>query len=106
MFPTEPLKSSDHYIRLTNGDAASARLSAVQKQYLEDPFIKYFVPRAQFQAPKPPLINIGTFLRSTAIDDLVHQWLSLSEHEGKLCQIVSFGAGSDTRFWRIAVSLR
>lgn len=93
----------DAAIRLTDSDAAAARLSAVQKQYLQDPFIKYLVPRAHLQTPRPPLINIGTFVRSTAIDDLVYQWLELSKQEGKRCQIISFGAGSDTRFWRIAV---
>src|ERR1700722_5082802 len=94
----------DVAIRLTDTDAAAARLSAVQKQYLQDPYIKYLVPRAHLQTPKPPLINIGTFIRSTAIDDLVRRWLSLSKHEEKPCQVVSLGAGSDTRFWRIAVS--
>jgi [phosphatase 2A protein]-leucine-carboxy methyltransferase len=96
----------DAAIRLTDGDAAVARLSAVQKHYLQDPYVKYFVPRAHLQPPKPALINIGTFVRSTAIDDLVHRWLLSSEHDGKRCQIVSMGAGSDTRFWRIAVSDR
>jgi [phosphatase 2A protein]-leucine-carboxy methyltransferase len=102
--PENTAVDTDISIRLTDSDAATARLSAVQKQYLQDPYIKYFVPRAHLQTSKPPLINIGTFIRSTAIDDLVHRWLLLSEHEGKPCQIVSLGAGSDTRFWRIAVS--
>lgn len=92
-------------MRLTDSDAAVAKLSAAQKGYLSDPFIKNFVPRAQFQAPRPPLINIGTFIRTIALDDLVNQWLQLSEKEEIPCQIVSLGAGSDTRFWRIAVCL-
>ncbi|ESK97369.1 leucine carboxyl methyltransferase [Moniliophthora roreri MCA 2997] len=88
----------DASIRLTDTDAALARLSAVQKQYLSDPFIKALVPRAQFQPARPPLINVGTFVRTVAIDDLVQQWLDI----GKKCQIVSLGAGSDTRYWRLA----
>lgn len=109
MFPPSQLdrghQDIDASIRLTDTDAALARLSAVQKGYLLDPYVKHLVPRAHLQPARPPLINIGTFVRSTAIDKLVHQWLDLSEHNGRSCQIVSMGAGSDTRFWRIAVRL-
>ncbi|KAK7028339.1 leucine carboxyl methyltransferase 1 [Favolaschia claudopus] len=94
----------DSAIRLTDADAALARLSAVQKGYLQDSFIKSLVPRSHLQPPRPPLINIGTFVRATAIDELVFQWLQTSANHGKRCQIVSLGAGSDTRFWRIATS--
>jgi [phosphatase 2A protein]-leucine-carboxy methyltransferase len=106
MFPP-PSKSqdADGSIRSTDNDAALARLSAVQKSYLSDPFIRFLVPRAHLQPARPPLINIGTFVRTIAIDDLVQQWLSISSNTGKKCQIVSLGAGSDTRFWRLAVSL-
>lgn len=90
----------DGAIRLTDTDAAMARVSAVGKGYVEDPYIKHFVPRGQLQTARPPLINIGTYLRGTAIDRLVDQWL---ERSAGPCQIVSLGAGSDTRFWRIAV---
>lgn len=93
----------DSAIRLTDTDAALARLSAVQKRYLDDPFIKHLVPRAHLQQPRPYLINIGTYVRATAIDDLVFQWLQNSAAQGTPCQIVSMGSGSDTRFWRIAV---
>lgn len=95
----------DAAVRETDTDAAVARLSAAQKHYVQDPFIKHLVPRAQLQPPRPPLINIGTFVRSTAIDELIEQWLLLSDRAGQRCQIVSLGAGSDTRFWRIAVCL-
>ena len=94
----------DAAIRETDNDAAGARLSAVQKGYLNDPYIRYLVPRAHLLPPRPPLINIGTYVRTTAIDALVHQWLQISEGTGQKCQIVSLGAGSDTRYWRIAVS--
>ncbi|KAK0497074.1 leucine carboxyl methyltransferase [Armillaria luteobubalina] len=101
MFPP-PSADADASIRSTDSDAALAKLSAVQKQYLSDPYIQYFVPRARLQPARPPLINIGTYVRTAAIDDLINQWLSLSHDEGKQCQIVSLGAGSDTRYWRIA----
>ncbi|KIM40334.1 hypothetical protein M413DRAFT_73872 [Hebeloma cylindrosporum] len=102
MLPPSRAQAGDAPIRSTDNDAAVARLSAVQKQYLEDPFIKYLVPRAHLQPPRPPLINIGTYVRSSAIDVLVDQWLELSAVSGQRCQIVSLGSGSDTRFWRIA----
>ena len=94
----------DEAIRQIDSDAAVARLSAVQKGYISDPFVKYLLPRgAHLQPARPPLINIGTYVRSEGIDQLVNEWLELSEREGRQCQIVSLGAGSDTRFWRIAV---
>ncbi|KAF8913544.1 leucine carboxyl methyltransferase [Mucidula mucida] len=101
MFPP-PSSDPDTPVRLTNNDAALARLSAVQKGYLTDPFVSAFVPRAHLQPPRPPLINIGTYVRTVAIDELVAQWLALSRDAETQCQIVSMGAGSDSRFWRIA----
>lgn len=101
--PSNSRQDSNAPIRLTDADAALARLSAVQKGYLQDPFVKHLVPRAHLQPPRPPLINVGTYVRSSAIDKLVEGWLLLAEQENKQCQIVSLGAGSDTRFWRIAV---
>jgi [phosphatase 2A protein]-leucine-carboxy methyltransferase len=94
----------DDAIRQTDSDAAIARYSAVKKGYVTDPFIKPLLPRgAHLQPARPPLINIGTYVRSEGIDQLVNEWLELSAKDGRQCQIVSLGAGSDTRFWRIAV---
>lgn len=94
----------DAAIRQTDSDAALARHSAVQKGYFTDPFIRNLLPRgSQYQPPRPPLINVGTYVRSEGIDALVDQWFDLASAEGKRCQIVSLGAGSDTRFWRISV---
>ncbi|KAJ7280199.1 S-adenosyl-L-methionine-dependent methyltransferase [Mycena rebaudengoi] len=100
--PQSQSHDADSSIRLTDIDAYLARLSTVQKGYLQDPYIKHFVPRSHIQQPRPPLINIGTFVRATAIDDLVFQWLHTAADQGTRCQIVSMGCGSDTRFWRIA----
>jgi [phosphatase 2A protein]-leucine-carboxy methyltransferase len=90
-------------IRSTNTDASHARISAVRKQYLRDSFIGSFVPQAHLVPTRSPLINIGTYVRSEAIDDLVMGWLKYAGADGKKVQIVSLGAGSDTRFWRLAV---
>lgn len=99
---------ADAPVRATDNDAALARLSAVQKRYLIDPYISALVPRAHFQQPRPPLINIGTYLRAQGIDELVESWIRVAgqraeNEEDKKVQIVSLGAGSDTRFWRLAV---
>jgi [phosphatase 2A protein]-leucine-carboxy methyltransferase len=99
-------QDADASIRQTDSDAALAKLSAVSKGYLEDPFIRLFVSRPQFQPPRPPLINVGTYVRTTAVDELIFQWISLSKERNQKCQIVSMGAGSDTRFWRLAVRFR
>ncbi|RXW24968.1 hypothetical protein EST38_g889 [Candolleomyces aberdarensis] len=73
----------------------------VKKGYLQDQFVKTLVPRAHLQPARPPLINIGTYVRSQGIDVLVEEWLQLARQSGQKAQIVSLGAGSDTRFWRI-----
>lgn len=118
---------ADDAVRLTDDDAASSRLyvsrlrapstapdhaacsSAAQAGYLHDPFasLLYKAPMSQpgavppqgaSRARKPPLINVGTHHRTWGIDLLVDRFL---QSGGK--QVVSLGAGSDTRFWRLMV---
>lgn len=80
--------------------------SAVSLGYLDDPFtaLLYRAPRlGQGEASssrRSPLINVGTHHRTKAIDLLVDRFL---EEAGASSQIVSLGAGSDSRFWRIKV---
>ncbi|CED83439.1 Carboxymethyl transferase [Phaffia rhodozyma] len=91
----------DEAIRSTDGDAALSRLSAVSQGYLEDPFASFFVRGrpTKSQYLRPPLINIGTHARTLGIDELVRSFLSGPAQGGG--QIISLGAGSDTRFWRL-----
>lgn len=102
----------DKVVQSTDGDALSSKYSAVSKGYLQDAFIDLFVAGAkqaaaqqgpgsarkaiaQFQ-PKLPLINRGTFVRHHAIDVLVDRFLA-TKKPGQKVQIISLGAGSDTR---------
>jgi [phosphatase 2A protein]-leucine-carboxy methyltransferase len=72
-------------------------MSAVSLGYLDDPFAEFFV---QGEVPKRyPIINRGTYIRTTAIDELVNHFLSTDVDVTK--QIISLGAGSDTRYFRL-----
>ena len=57
------------------------------------------------QTARPPdsaiilIKDKGTYVRTTAVDNLVHRFLSNSASMKK--QIISLGAGSDTRFFRL-----
>ncbi|KAF2218514.1 S-adenosyl-L-methionine-dependent methyltransferase [Elsinoe ampelina] len=87
----------DQTIQQTDNDAASSRMSAVSLGYLEDPYAQAFAP---FPPPRRyPLINRGTYVRTTAIDCLIKIFLQTDYGSPK--QIISLGAGSDTRFFRL-----
>ena len=106
MFNPSPYQGDqDAGVRSTDFDASIARFCAVQRGYLTDPYVRYFVPRAHLHEQRSPVINIGTFLRSESIDRLIDSWFDSCRAEGKKCQIVSLGSGSDTRFWRMKVRM-
>ncbi|KAK7533048.1 leucine carboxyl methyltransferase 1 [Phyllosticta citribraziliensis] len=90
-------EDQDSIIQKTDSDASHSRMSAVELGYLEDPFAKDFVTEQVNR--RFPIINRGTYVRSAAIDCLVDSFLSTNPDQPK--QIVSLGAGSDTRFFRI-----
>ncbi|OCL01264.1 leucine carboxyl methyltransferase 1 [Glonium stellatum] len=87
----------DRAVQNTDQDAATSRLSCIELGYLEDPFAKAFATQPTIR--RLPLLNRGTYVRTTAIDILVDKFLSTSPTELK--QIVSLGAGTDTRYYRI-----
>lgn len=128
--PSDPSSTaaSDDAVRNTDSDALLSRLSALKLGYLPpEPFTQEFWASSQShtaqqqRAPGPsgssfprlhqpdaaarrsPLINIGTYLRCTAIDAEVETFLKQGDGPK---QIVSIGAGSDSRYWRIVVSTR
>lgn len=92
---------ADTAITRTDDDALAARASAVKLQYWQDDFIKYFVKSVERKAP---VINRGTHVRTYAIDEIVRHFLASAGPPGSTKQIISLGAGSDTRFFSLAAS--
>lgn len=92
-------RTGDEAIRSTDDDAALSRLSCTNAGYLDDPFARHFVRRP---TGRPPLINLGTFLRTWAMDKLVDGFLDAAgAADTSPRQILSVGAGTDTRFFRL-----
>jgi len=96
-------------IQQTDVDAKTAKRSAASLGYLNDPFIADFVRTA---VRKPPIINrgsrhgkpdliIGTYVRTRSIDRLIEAALRSTTQQ--VLQIVSLGAGTDTRFFNLQV---
>jgi len=69
---------------------------------MRDEYAHDFLPTGEQIAKRYPIINRGTYVRTTAIDQLVTRFLRTEPGQRK--QIVSLGAGSDTRFWRLCGS--
>ncbi|RDW91926.1 hypothetical protein BP5796_01320 [Coleophoma crateriformis] len=91
----------DKAIQGTDSDAAVSRYSAVSLGYLDDQFAQYFV---NGQATRRlPIINRGTYTRTTALDTLVDAFISCpkSSPQTPTRQIISLGAGTDTRYFRL-----
>ncbi|CEH17792.1 Carboxymethyl transferase [Ceraceosorus bombacis] len=100
---------ADESIRSTDSDALISRLSALQAGYLpaerkgsseRSSFSHYLLPMGTpLPLPKrPPIINIGTALRCLTIDQHVERFLLKGD---QMKQIISLGAGSDARYFRI-----
>jgi [phosphatase 2A protein]-leucine-carboxy methyltransferase len=72
-------------------------LSCVELGYLDDPYAKLFA--TQHAPRRLPLLNRGTYVRTSAIDLLVDRFM-VTDPDGPK-QIVSLGAGTDTRYFRL-----
>lgn len=121
----------DRIVQGTDNDASVSRLSAVELGYLEDvyaaaltpagsatrrlpiinrgepQFLKLYYPQRQeslWLIGTPPAAP-GTYARTTAIDQLVARFLGPSSPDNtQKKQIISLGAGSDTRVFRLLSS--
>ncbi|KAI6785099.1 Leucine carboxyl methyltransferase 1 [Emericellopsis cladophorae] len=90
-------EAHDTTIQGTDTDAAVSRLSAVHCGYLTDPYAQFFVSAGGGPPTRRlPIINRGTYTRTTALDRLVDAFLD----GGGQRQIVSLGAGTDTRVFK------
>ncbi|CAG8817604.1 22415_t:CDS:2, partial [Gigaspora rosea] len=89
----EDLSIQDHAIRGTNEDAITSKLSAVNAGYIQDEYVKYFHKRP---VKRSPLINRG-------LDTLIIKFLEIEDGRK---QIISLGAGFDTRYFNLKSSLR
>ncbi|RFU30576.1 hypothetical protein B7463_g5789, partial [Scytalidium lignicola] len=113
--PTRSSRSgaqSDETIQGTDTDAAVSRLSAVTLGYLEDRYAEHFVSGPAIR--RLPIINRGTYTRTSTLDLLINAFLSSSGSKTPTSsspsasaaqlqtkQIISLGAGTDTRYFRI-----
>ncbi|PIK59677.1 putative leucine carboxyl methyltransferase 1 [Apostichopus japonicus] len=85
----------DEAVQSTNDDASQCKRFAVQKGYWKDPYIQYLVRSGDRRAPE---INRGYFARVRGIKVLLDQFLEKTKCS---CQVVNFGAGFDTLFWKL-----
>ncbi|KAL9109738.1 MAG: hypothetical protein Q9227_005607 [Pyrenula ochraceoflavens] len=102
---------TDKVIQQTDNDAAVARWSATTAGYYQDDFARIMNPNSSTQGRRmSPQYNRGTFVRTYAIDRLVDQFIldHATAYEANQApdahprvQIISLGAGSDTRYFRI-----
>ncbi|KAI9608399.1 hypothetical protein KEM48_003188 [Puccinia striiformis f. sp. tritici PST-130] len=60
----------------------------------------FATPSSSRDTSRPPWVNIGTHHRTYVIDAIVERFLSAG-YEGGVKQVISLGAGSDSRFWRL-----
>ncbi|OBT66127.1 hypothetical protein VE03_05127 [Pseudogymnoascus sp. 23342-1-I1] len=90
----------DKMIRETDTDANGSRRSAVACGYLEDPYVSEFVADIGDDSPalRMPIINRGTYVRTIVIDRLIENFINA--HPEQNVQIISLGAGTDTRYFR------
>ncbi|KAJ5879710.1 Leucine carboxyl methyltransferase eukaryotic [Penicillium solitum] len=96
--------AKNRIVQGTDNDASVSRLSAVELGYLEDAYAAALTPVGA-ATRRLPIINRGTYARTTAIDQLVARFLGPSSAENThKKQIISLGAGSDTRVFRLLSS--
>ncbi|PWY94727.1 leucine carboxyl methyltransferase [Aspergillus sclerotioniger CBS 115572] len=94
--------AKDRVVQGTDNDASVSRLSAVSLGYLQDAFAPALTAPGM-ETRRLPIINRGTYVRTTAIDHLVTRFLNSHPPQTQK-QIISLGAGTDTRVFRLLSS--
>ena len=92
----------DSSVQQTNEDASLCKHSAVQRGYWRDPYLEHFIKRSERRAPE---IHLGYYTRVTGLRKLLDKALDTMEADGRGVQIVNLGAGYDTLYWRLKVSI-
>ncbi|XP_050312272.1 leucine carboxyl methyltransferase 1 [Anthonomus grandis grandis] len=82
-------------VMATNDDASECKRGAVQLGYWTDNYISYFVRHMEKRAPE---INRGYYARVKGVDTFVQKFINRA---GSNAQVVNFGAGFDTLYWRL-----
>jgi len=74
--------------------------SCVNKGYMKDDYVRFFVRRATRRAP---IINRGYFARWSVLRKLLNQFLNAGKNSNdeKPKQVLSLGAGFDTTFFQL-----
>uniref|UniRef100_A0A8C9SEP3 Leucine carboxyl methyltransferase 1 n=1 Tax=Scleropages formosus TaxID=113540 RepID=A0A8C9SEP3_SCLFO len=88
--------TADEAVRATCDDASMCKRFATSKGYWKDPYIQYFV--RQVGERKAPEINRGYYARVQGMNHLLDAFLRKTACD---CQVINFGAGLDTTFWRL-----
>ncbi|KAJ3672559.1 hypothetical protein LUZ60_007280 [Juncus effusus] len=88
--------SSTAAVQATNDDAATSKLSCVNKGYMKDDYVQLFVRK---QIRRAPIINRGYYARWAVLRKLLLQFLNTQTDEKK--QILSLGAGFDTNYFQL-----
>lgn len=89
------IKMNDEPVIATNDDASECKRGAVQLGYWHDSYISYFVRSIERRAPE---INRGYYARVKGVERFIKLFLRKA---GPEAQIVNFGAGFDTLYWRL-----
>jgi len=89
-------------VRATADDAVISKLAASSLGYYEDPFASRLAQHGPVMPKRMPIINRGTWTRVAAMDQVVDEFLCTSFGDNQLRQIVSLGAGLDSRFFRLS----
>ncbi|KAJ3122593.1 Leucine carboxyl methyltransferase 1 [Nowakowskiella sp. JEL0407] len=89
-------ESHEENVISTDTSALQAKVSAVSAGYLSDPFAVYFHKGRKIK--QTPIFHRGTYTRTKSIGLLMQMFI---ENFSERCQIISLGAGSDTRYFNL-----
>lgn len=89
-------KVNHRSVQSTNDSCVISKCSMASRGYTIDEFVQLFVSK---NARRSPLINRGYYVRSKCLSTLLDEFCHIFRHQP--CQVLSFGAGFDTTFFRL-----